>query len=137
MKKININKPGSRFPISGFFRNMLAITLKEFRQVFHDPGVLVLFLAASLLYPLLYCSIYRNEILTNIPVAVVDNSHTVRSRDLIRRIDATPELKVVYQINSLKEAKDAFARREIHGVVYIPADYSYKINRMEQVTVSM
>jgi ABC-2 type transport system permease protein len=123
--------------ISDNLKAVLSFTLKEYKHLLHDPGVLVLFVAASLFYPLLYCSIYRNEILTDVPIAVVDNSHTVRSRDLLRQIDATPELKVVYQFNTLQEAKNAFDQRKIHGIIYVPADFSYKINRNEQATVSM
>jgi len=118
-------------------KKTLAITVKEFRVVFHDPGVLIIFLGASFLYPPLYCSIYKNETLYDVPVAIVDDSHSVRSRELARNLDATPDLKINYRFNNLEEAKRAFNQRKIHGVVYIPADFSDKINRMEQATVSV
>lgn len=118
-------------------KETLAVTVDEFRHVFRDPGVLIIFVAASLLYPLLYCSIYKNETLYDLPVAVVDDSQTVRSRQLIRALEATPELKISGRFNNLGEAQNAFHRHEVHGVIRIPADYADRINRLEQATVSM
>jgi len=122
--------------LSKAIKDTLTITLKEYRLVFRDSGVLIIFVGASLIYPLLYCTLYKNETLYDVPVAVVDHSHSVRSRELIRKMDATPELKVAVLFDNLEQAKCAFERREIHGVIYVPEDYSEKINRMEQATIS-
>ena len=42
---------------------------------------------APLAYPLLYCSLYMNETLTDVPVAAVDLSHSPESRELLRNMD--------------------------------------------------
>lgn len=118
-------------------RRTIYIMLDEYRIVFRDSGLVVIFVGATILYPLLYSAIYRNETVRDMPVGVVDESRTPLSRDLIRRIDATPDLKVVYQFNNLQEVKDPFNRHEIHGVIYIPKDFSNKIHRTEQATVSI
>lgn len=117
-------------------RNILAVAIDECRRVLKDSGVLLIFLGAALLYPLLYGTIYLNETIRDMPIAVVDHSNSVHSRTLIRNLDATPDLKVTHTFNNFEEVKDAFYKRQINGVVYIPSDYSMKINRMEQATVS-
>ena len=118
-------------------RRIIYIMLDEYRLVLRDSGLVVVFLGATALYPILYSSIYRNETIREMPIAVVDQSMTPRSRDLMRRVDATPDLKVTYQFNNIEEAKDPFNRHDIHGVIFIPKDYSEKINRNEQATVSI
>lgn len=118
-------------------RRIIYIMLDEFRLVFRDSGLVVVFLGATALYPLMYSSIYRNETVREMPIAVVDQSNTSRSRELIRRIDATPDLDVAYHFNNLQEVKDPFNRQRIHGVIFIPKEYSEKINRGEQATVSI
>lgn len=123
-----------------FFREIrrtIYIMLDEFRLVFRDSGLVVVFLGATALYPLLYSSIYRNETLREMPIAVVDQSNTPRSRELVRRINASPDLDVAYHFNNLQEVKDPFNRHRIHGVIFIPKEYSEKINRGEQATVSI
>lgn len=118
-------------------RRIIYIMLDEYRMVLRDSGLVVVFVGATILYPLLYSAIYRNETVREMPVAVVDESNTARSRELLRRIDATPDLKVAYQFSNLQEVKDPFNRHQIHGVIYIPKDYNRRINRGEQATVSI
>ena len=118
-------------------KKLISVSVDEFRRIFRDPGVLIIFVAASLLYPLLYCSIYKNETLYDVPVGAVDESQTLRSRELLRKINATPELKITTRFLNLEEAKKAFLQHEIHGIIYIPANYAKRIERQEQATVSM
>ena len=115
---------------TGFFsrvvrelRRVVYIMLDEYRIILKDSGLAVVLLGAPLLYPVLYSSIYRNETVRDMPIAVVDASQSSRSRELTRLLDATPDLKVVYRLNNLEEAKDPFYRQKIHGVVHIPGDY--------------
>lgn len=117
-------------------RNILSVIIEEYKRLLKDSGVLLIFLGAALLYPLLYGVVYLNETIHDMPIAVVDLSNSVHSRTLIRNIDATPDLKVTHTFSNMEEVKDAFYKRKIHGVVYIPADYSEKINKMQQATIS-
>lgn len=128
-------KPFKRLADSGI--DLIRIILGEYRHIFRDPGVLIIFIAASLIYPLLYNALYRNEVLRDVPVAVVDLSQSMRSRELLRRIDATPDLQIAVRCTSLEEARDYFDRQKVHGIVLLPADYSERIHREEQATVSM
>ena len=41
----------------------------ELKRIFRDPGVLVIFIVATLVYPFLYKAIYWNEQIKDIPVA--------------------------------------------------------------------
>ena len=70
---------------------ILSVTLEEYRRLLKDSGVMLIFLIATLVYPLLYGVIYLNETIHDMAIAVVDHSNSVHSRDLIRAIDATPD----------------------------------------------
>lgn len=123
--------------MSDSLKEVIVITVEEFRHILKDPGVLIILIAASLVYPPLYNSIYKNEVLTDVPIAVVDQCHTSGSRELLRHLDATPDLKIAAYYPTMKEAKNAFDRQCVHGIICIPADYSDKINHKEQATISM
>lgn len=133
----NSNKSNLFFRFLHEIRRMIYIMLDEYRIILKDSGLAVVFLGATLIYPILYSSIYRNETIHEMPIAVIDESRSTRSRELVRRLDATPDLKVAYQLNNLEEAKEPFYKQKIHGVVYIPKEYSQKIHRNEQATVSI
>ena len=52
----------------------------------------------------------------DIAVAVVDNSRTSQSRDLVRQLDATPAIDVVGYASSLSEAKRWHAEKRCYGI---------------------
>ena len=117
-------------------RKILSVLVEEYKSLFKDSGVMLIFLGAAFLYPLLYNFIYLNDTLRNMPIAVVDESNTPQSRKLIRSVDATPDLKVAKTFTNLEEAKDPFFKGQIHGVLVIPADFSEKINKKQQAKIS-
>lgn len=118
------------------FRSMLRIWIRELQLILKDVGVISVVFAAPLLYPLLYSTIYYNEVVREMPIAVVDLSHTSTSREFIRKLDATPELKVYANCASMEEAIVEFKSRRVRGVVQIPETFSADIALNRQTTIS-
>ena len=120
-------------------KNGLADTIRIWRQeyvsVFKDMGAMLFFFVLPFAYPLLYAFIYNPEVVRDVPLAVVDNSRTVLSRELCRRVDASPNTAIVSYCANLDEAKDLIYRRVCHGIMEIPEDFSKKIVRNEQSPV--
>lgn len=111
--------------------------MKELKNVLKDQGVLMFLVIVPLAYPLLYSWIYNNEVTREVPVAVVDMSHSHTSREFTRMLDASPDTKVAARCKSLEEAKERVGRGEAYGVVYFPQDFQTKLNRMEQTHVGV
>lgn len=131
MKKKNIIKH-----ISEAFTNTLRIWLREYQLIFSDVGVMVLIFAVPLLYPLLYSFIYYPEVVKDLPIAVVDLSHSADSRQFTRNLDATPDLMVATTSISMEEAISMFKNREVRGIVQIPSSFSKDIAMSRQATIS-
>lgn len=117
--------------------DMCYIWAEEMKNVVRDEGVLIFFVLVPLLYPILYSWIYNNEVVREVPVAVVDNSHSDMGRKFVRELDASPDARVAYHCNSLEEAKDMVGRQVVHGVIYLPYNFQTNINRMEQSHVGV
>lgn len=113
------------------------VCMHEIRMIFKDEGVLIFVVLLPLLYPLLYSWIYNNEVVHEVPVAVVDNSHSQMSRKFIRAYDATPDAKVAYYCNSIEEAKQLVGHQQVYGILYFPTDFNTRLNRMQQANVSL
>ncbi len=116
--------------------NTLKIWIREYRLIFSDTGVMVIIFAVPLLYPLLYSFIYYPEVVHELPVAVVDLSHSADSRQFTWNLDATPDLKVAYQCQSMEEAIVLFKKRDIRGIIQIPESFSKDIVLGRQTTIS-
>ena len=113
------------------------IALHEFRSIFRDGGVLLIFFVAGLAYPLLYNVIYSNGILEDSPIAVVDEAVCSESRRYIREMDATREVKVAYRCVNMAEAEQLMQERKVNGIVLFPRDFGEKLARMETATLSV
>ncbi|MBP7098194.1 MAG: ABC transporter permease [Prevotella sp.] len=118
-------------------RDMCYIWAKEIRSTVTDEGVLIFFILVPLGYPLLYSWIYNNEVVREVPIAIVDQSHSQTSREFIRDVDASPDTKVVYYCNSVEEAKDLIGKQQVYGILYFPKDFATKLFRSEQAHVSL
>lgn len=120
-----------------FLQDACYVWRQEMRQVIKDEGVIIFFLVVPLVYPLLYSWIYNNETVHEVPVVVVDNSHTSLSRQFIRMCDASPDVRVAYYAQDLDEAKSLVSRQLVKGIYYIPTDFDVNLNRMEQSVISV
>ena len=110
---------------------------KEAGRTVHDQGALIFFILVPLFYPLLYAFIYTEETVREVPAVVVDDANTAMSREFVRRVDATPDVKVVGRTSNMEEAKERMRRAEVYGVIRIPEDFSRTVNRGEQAHVSL
>ena len=91
-------------------------------QVFKDEGVLIFFVIVPIVYPILYSWIYNNEAVREVPVCVVDQSHSQLSRQFIRMCDASPDVKIAYYAQDLDEAKSLVSRQLVKGIYLIPTN---------------
>jgi ABC-2 type transport system permease protein len=109
----------------------------EMKQVIRDEGVLMFCLVVPLAYPLIYSWIYNNETVREVPVVVVDLSHSQESRKFIRMCDASPDVHVASYAVDLDDARSLVSRQVVKGIYLIPADFGTNLNRMQQGTVSV
>lgn len=109
----------------------------EYKLVFKDPGVLLYFFALPLMYPIAYTLIYNPELVTEVPVVIVDNSRTADSREFSRMLDATQNVEVKGYVSNLAEAKRWMKERKVYGILEIPEDYARRIGRNEQAVMQL
>ena len=117
--------------------DLFYIWIREFRTTFRDQGVLIFFVLVPLVYPLIYAFIYTNETIREVPAVVVDNSRSSLSREYLRKVDSSPEVKIVSYCADMEEAKLMLKDRLAYGIIYIPAEFSEDIARGKQTQVSL
>ncbi|MBR1687725.1 MAG: ABC transporter permease [Prevotella sp.] len=110
---------------------------EEMRQTVRDEGVLIFFIIVPLVYPLLYSWIYNNEVVREVPVVVVDDSHSAMSRRFARQCDASPDVQIKCYASDLDEAQLLVSKQVVKAIYYIPSDFQTRLNRGQQTTVSV
>lgn len=103
----------------------------------HDGGIIMLFFIAIIIYPILYSLTYSNELVKEIPVAVVDQSQSSLSRKLIRMVDATDEIELSERPSDFKTAEELFKQGKISGILLIPDDFESSIFKSETASISL
>lgn len=113
------------------------IFFNTLHTIFHDQGLIIFCLVVPLLYPILYAFIYTGETVREVPTVVVDECCTPTSREFLRHVDATADVRIVSHAQNLKNAEDFIRRREAYGVLVIPRDFEKTIVRGGQAHVSI
>ena len=101
--------------------------VNELIRIFRDPGVTVIFIVATLAYPLIYKALYWNEQITNVPVAVVDLSNSPQSREFLHRWNASPDIRLTHTCTSMAEAERLLRDQKVHGIIYFPRNFAKQL----------
>ncbi len=117
--------------------DMAWIFWRELRLTVRDEGVLIFFVLVPLIYPLLYAFIYTDEVVRDVPIAVVDDSRTTRSRTYLRHLDASPDVKIKAYCADMDEARNLIRQREVYGIVYLPTSFNDDLTEGRQTHVNI
>ena len=123
--------------ISEGLHDVFHICVQELRQTFRDEGMLIFFILVPLAYPILYSWIYQEQLVREVPVVVVDDSNSSRSREFTRLFDASPDVAVVARCTDMTEARKAVGRQEAFGIIRIPSSFATDIARGKQTAVAL
>lgn len=117
--------------------NIFQIWYREIGNIFRDKGIMIFILFVPLAYPLLYSYVYTNEVVRDVPVAVVDESNSHLSRELLRKMDASPDMKTAARCNNMDEAIELIRRHEVYGVVRIPSTFTTELAKGNQAPIGL
>lgn len=117
--------------------NILQIWFKETGSIFKDKGIVIFILFVPLMYPLLYSYVYTNEMVRDVPVVIVDDNNSSLSREIIRKMDASPDVSVVKRCNNMEDARELIKRHQAYGILHIPADFTKELNKRNQVPIGL
>jgi len=117
--------------------DILEVFAREVMLLLRDKGFMLIFIVAGFGYPILYNYVYKNGVLEDTPIAVVDDSDSEVSHRMTREIDATREVKIEYTCTDMLEARDLFQKRKVNGIIYFPSDFDTKLAYNQTATFSI
>jgi ABC-2 type transport system permease protein len=109
----------------------------ELKTIFKDNGAMLILFFAVLAYPLVYSIAYKNNVVRDIPVTIVDLDHTSSSRQMVKMLGATKELRVAQEVGSLHDAKKLFWDGNSKGIIMIPEGFEKDLLKGFQTSVSV
>ena len=105
---------------------------REFYTIFRDHGVMTFFVLLTLAYPIVYTYIYSNEVVREVPVAVVDHAASPLSREFVRLFEASPNAEVAARCADMEAARELMRQKKVYGMQAV-SDVSALMNAGIQV----
>ena len=100
-------------------KTILFIIQKEFRQIFRNKGMLPVIFVLPLLQLLILSNAASFEI-KNIKFSYIDNDHSVASRELISKFEASKYFNIIESFDSKKEANLQMQTGKVDVILEIP-----------------
>ena len=100
-------------------KTILFIIQKEFRQIFRNKGMLLVIFVLPLVQLLILSNAASFEI-KNIKFSYIDNDHSVASRELISKFEASNYFNIIESFSSKKEADFQMQTGKVDVILEIP-----------------
>jgi ABC-2 type transport system permease protein len=100
-------------------KTILFIIQKEFRQIFRNKGMLPVIFVLPLLQLLILSNAASFEI-KNIKFSYIDNDHSVASRELVSKFEASKYFNIIESFDSKKEANLQMQTGKVDVILEIP-----------------
>lgn len=112
-------------------KGILKVANYEIKQLFSDHSLVLTFLLAPVLYAFFLGSIYINKDIEEVPMGVFNLDHSPSSRELIRALDATQQIRISEHLTSFEEGVEEINKLNIQGFIYFPADFEAQLLSMK------
>lgn len=121
----------------GVFEKLAYALKNEYKFIFRDVAVVFSMLLIAIVISFVYTYIYSRQVLSGLPVVVVDHDQTTESRMLTRMLDATPQADAAFVVSDFGDAEALFDQGKARGIVVIPNHFGRDLNRQDQPSVSV
>jgi len=108
----------------------------EWNAIKSDKAVVGTFLSITIILLFVYTYVYSNEVVHEVPVAIVNQDASKTSRDFSEMINASDGIKTITKYTDIQEAKHAYYSKKIQGIVIIPKNFEKDLRRGKQATIS-
>ena len=108
-------------------KTFLKLIAREFRLFFSNSVAVVILIGAPVAYGLLFGFVYQQGIVTDLPVAVVDQNRTETSRILIDAMNDNQHIEIVAIVPDISLLNNDLKSGKIVGFVNIPHKFEQDI----------
>ena len=114
---------------------LLQTVRRELRRMTSRRIYIVACLVLPLFSLVFMATIFGTGQMTDLPVGVVDSDNTSASRNIVRMVDATPQLQVIRRYANETEAREAMQRKDIYGYLLIQSRLAEKVGNNQPATL--
>jgi ABC-2 type transport system permease protein len=118
------------------FRRLLAIVVKELRQLRRDRLTFAMIIGIPTMQLVLFGYAINLDV-RHLEAAVLDEADTAESRELIAGLEATEVLDLKFRAASAEEIEDLLQRGTISAAIVIPSDFAHRLQGRDHPPVQI
>lgn len=107
----------------------------ECKNLFLSPKRLFYVLVFPLLIFGFFAAIFYKGVPRDLPMAYINYDQSQLSENLLRMLDATPNIALTTKLSDEQEAQRLIQQQQIMGFIVIPADFQQKLFKGENQSV--
>ena len=100
------------------WRRIVSLIVKELRTLMRDPKSRFVVIGPPLIQLFIFSYAATYDV-TNVRLAVFDESRTLESRQLLSRFEAAPVIRSLVRVHSAKQLHDMIERRDVDAALHI------------------
>lgn len=116
-------------------RQILKLAYYELLHIFKDPILFLVVFIAPLAYASLFGAVYISGVLTDIPLAIVNQDNSELSREVVTAYRNDSHFKIVTEPDSYAELETDMKTGKVHAGIVIPEDFSQKLSQNGQTEI--
>ncbi|MFA7288245.1 MAG: ABC transporter permease [Melioribacteraceae bacterium] len=113
------------------------VAKREFKRILERKTLYFLIIILPMFIFLLIGSIYKNEIMRELPAAVIDYDHTQLSRTAVQMFESSGSIAIKEHLVSLDEIKKEFRRGKIQCAIIIPNNFEKDVKSGKQTSITV
>ena len=117
--------------------NFLSTFKEELKLIFKDPAIILTIIGGVILYSFLYPQPYAKQSISELAISVVDHDKSDVSRDIVFKLNATPQISVSRNDLSEKDAKEALLKDQIKAIIIIPKNFKRDLALNKSPTIAI
>jgi len=117
--------------------NFLTTFKEELKLIFKDPAIILTIIGGVILYSFLYPQPYAKQSISKLAISVVDHDKSDVSRDIIFKLNATPQISVSRNDLSEKDAKEALLKDLVKAIIVIPKNFKRDLALNKSPTIAI
>lgn len=113
------------------------IFILELKSIMLDRSILLTMFGGIIAYSIIYPLPYTEQVSRDIEIVVIDHDRSSLSRELIRMVNASPDIKIIGQVDSVAAAEDMIKHKAVRGLLVIPEHFRRDVLMEKPVTLSL
>lgn len=116
---------------------VILLFFREIRRIPRDHSLLLTLLIAPILYAFFYGSIYIYKFETEVPIAVIDHDQSELTRELVRLLESTPQIKVTRVYSDENMAIHDLNRGNVQAIVRFNSETELRTKQLKGTPVNI